>query len=212
MKRFASALAVTVFYLLGFTVVSFAQHEQHEMKSMGGDDSAHVRHDGKENALVKTTADTTTISTTVNATAAASIKDIVGYYLQLKNALVNDKTKESATAGTALESAFKKFDKKVLTPEQQKVYEDVEDDAREHAEHIGANAGNIEHQREHFEMLSKDVYDLVKAFGSEQVLYKDFCPMYDKKGAMWLSETKAIKNPYFGRKMLTCGSVQEEIK
>ena len=62
-------------------------------------------------------------------------------------------------------------------------------------------------------MLSKDVYDLVKAFGGGQVLYKNFCPMYnDKKGAIWLSETKTIKNPYYGKKMLTCGSVQEELK
>jgi hypothetical protein len=33
----------------------------------------------------------------------------------------------------------------------------------------------------------------------------------DKKGAIWLSETKEIKNPYYGKKMLTCGNVKEEI-
>ena len=37
--------------------------------------------------------------------------------------------------------------------------------------------------------------------------------MYNEgKGAIWLSETKEIKNPYLGGKMLTCGEVQEEIK
>ena len=40
-------------------------------------------------------------------------------------------------------------------------------------------------------------------------LYHDHCPMaQDNKGAMWLSETKEIRNPYFGDKMMTCGSVE----
>lgn len=144
---------------------------------------------------------------------ATSAKEIVGQYLRLKNSLVTDKTEEAAAAGTALEAAFKKYDKKGLSAAHKEVFAELEDDAREHAEHIGANSGNIAHQREHFDMLSKDIYDLVKAFGSDQVLYKDFCPMYnDKKGAIWLSETKGIKNPYFGKQMPTCGSVQEEIK
>ena len=57
------------------------------------------------------------------------------------------------------------------------------------------------------------MYDMVKAFGGGQLLYQDFCPMYNnQKGAAWLSETKEIKNPYLGKKMPTCGSVKEEIK
>ena len=134
-------------------------------------------------------------------------------WLQIKNALTNDNSKDAAKAGVTLEAALKNLDKSLLTPEEKKVYEDVAEDARMHAQHIRENAGNIGHQREHFDMLSKDMYDLVKAFGSSQVLYKDFCPMYnDKKGAFWLSETKEIKNPYLGKKMPTCGSVKEEIK
>ena len=155
----------------------------------------------------------TTIDKTKDGMVSASIKEIVEHYLHLKNALANDNTKDAAAAGKEIVIAMGKLDKSLLTAEQKKLYEDVEDDAREHAEHIGENAGNIKHQREHFDILSNDVYDLVKAFGSGQVLYKDFCPMYnDKKGAIWLSEFKEIKNPYYGKKMLTCGSIKEEIK
>jgi len=54
---------------------------------------------------------------------------------------------------------------------------------------------------------------MVKAFGSGMTLYHDHCPMYDNnKGAMWLSETREIRNPYFGDKMMTCGSVKEMFK
>ncbi len=210
MKRFAVALAVTVIHLLGSNEVSLAQHQ---MKSMGKSDSSHAQHDTKGSAVTKTKTDTISTPRVIDAKVAASIRKIVEHYLHLKNALANNKAKDAAAAGKEITNAMGTGDKSLLTADQKKLYEDIEDDAKEHAEHIGENAGNIEHQREHFDMLSKDMYDLVKAFGSGQVLYKDFCPMYnDKKGAMWLSEVKTIKNPYYGKKMLTCGSVQEEIK
>ena len=155
----------------------------------------------------------TTRSSSVETKTTGVIKEIVSDYLQLKNAFTNDNTNDAATAGKALEAAFKAFDKSALTADQVKIFEDIEADAREHAEHIGANAGKIEHQREHFDLLSKDMYDLVKALGAGQTLYKDFCPMYnDNKGAIWLSESKDIKNPYFGKAMSSCGTVKEELK
>jgi hypothetical protein len=62
-------------------------------------------------------------------------------------------------------------------------------------------------------MRSADVYDLVKAFGAGRPLYHDHCPMYnDNQGAMWLSETREIKNPYYGAEMPACGTVEEIIK
>jgi hypothetical protein len=46
-----------------------------------------------------------------------------------------------------------------------------------------------------------------------QALYHDHCPMYnEKKGCMWLSELKEVKNPYFGAEMPTCGTIEEVIK
>ena len=213
MKRFAIALALAVITLLVSSVVGLAQHKHDEMKSMGKVDSSHGQSAKKGSVVVQTKADTISTPRVVDANVAASMKEIVEHYLHLKNALANDKTKDAAAAGKEIVDAMGAMDKSFLTAEQKKLYEDVEDDAREHAEHINENAGNIGHQREHFDMLSKDVYDLVKAFGGGQVLYKNFCPMYnDKKGAIWLSETKTIKNPYYGKKMLTCGSVQEELK
>ncbi|TAL51147.1 MAG: DUF3347 domain-containing protein, partial [Chitinophagaceae bacterium] len=93
-----------------------------------------------------------------------------------------------------------------------KVYDDIEDGLKEHAEHTGKNGSDIKHQRSHFSMMSEDVYDLVKAFGGGQPIYHDHCPMYNEgKGAMWLSEMKEVKNPYYGAEMPKCGSVEEII-
>jgi len=140
-----------------------------------------------------------------------SIKEIVTDYLFLKNALTKDDSNATADAGNAMVATLGKIDMSKLSGENMKTYMDIADDIKEHAVHIGDNAGNIVHQREHFVLLSKDINDLVQTFGTEQKLYQDFCPMADEgKGAIWISEVKDIKNPYFGSEMLTCGSVRKE--
>lgn len=154
-----------------------------------------------------------TSSNTGNTKSASPVTEIVDNYFQLKNALANDDGQEAAKAGKAIVETMARLDTSLLAADQKKAYKDIQDDTRENAEHIGANADKIEHQREHFDMLSKDMYDLIKKAGAGKTVYQDFCPMYnDGKGATWISETKDIKNPYLGRKMPACGSVKEEIK
>ena len=160
-------------------------------------------------------ADSTTMSKSVTPETkkAVSLREIVSSYLVLKNALTEDNSNAAAKAGGEVLSAFENFNKSALTEFQKQTYEDVKAVAIEHAEHIGSNGGNIAHQREHFVLLSKDIYDLVKEFGGGQVLYWNFDSIYNKgKGAYWLSETKEIKNPYLGKAMLSIGSIKEEIK
>lgn len=144
--------------------------------------------------------------------SAPSTDEVVSSYLKVKNALVADNSDDAASAGKELASAIQNLEGSSFTPEQKSVYDEVKGQILEHAQHINTKAGDIAHQREHFDMLSQDVYDLVKTAKPTQTLYKDYCPMYDKKGAIWLSEHKDIKNPYYGSEMLTCGERQEEIK
>ena len=143
----------------------------------------------------------------------AATKEIVTQYLHIKDGLANDNGKDAASAAKAFVEATGKVDIASYNADQKKTWVDISADAKEMAEHIFANPEKLEHQREHFVMLSRDIYDLVKAFGSEQVLYKVFDSMSnDGKGAFWLSESKEIKNPYMGKAMLTSGTIQEEIK
>lgn len=129
-------------------------------------------------------------------------------YFMLKDALVGDDTKKAAQAGTKLVASLKAFDKSSYTKDQQKELTDIIEDATEHSEHIAESA--IDHQREHFKILSKDIIDMIAITGSKSTLYQQFCPMYDK-GSAWLSQKDEVKNPYFGSKMLTCGKVQKTI-
>lgn len=138
---------------------------------------------------------------------------IIDSYLQIKNALVSDNSGDAAKAGQKLLDAFKNFDKSTLSETQKKEYLDIEEDAVENAEHIVKNGDRISHQREHFEILSTDINDLITLLGTDKQLYRDFCPMVNNgKGAIWISEIKEIKNPFLGSKSPSCGVIQKEIK
>jgi len=44
-------------------------------------------------------------------------------------------------------------------------------------------------------------------------IYKQYCPMaFNGKGAYWLSDSKEVRNPYFGDQMLKCGVVDSTIE
>lgn len=154
----------------------------------------------------------TETTTTPVAQTSFSINEIVSNYLTLKNALTKDDTKGASSAGKVLLATFNAVDVNAIDAKQKKDYLDIAESAKENAEHIGDNAGKLDHQREHFVLLSKDINDLIKMFGSTQKLYQDYCPMADEgKGAIWISEIKDIKNPYQGSKMLTCGSMKKAL-
>lgn len=166
--------------------------------------------EGNTPAVIETQSETST--NVEKSSIKMPVDKVIEQYLHIKNALVTDNGKDAAIAGKALFLAINEIDKSLLYEQQKQAFADIEEDIKEHAEHIGENADNIEHQREHFDILSNDMYDLIKVFGQSKVLYVDFCPMYNnKKGAKWLSEYKTIKNPYYGNQMLSCGSVTEEI-
>jgi hypothetical protein len=73
---------------------------------------------------------------------------------------------------------------------------------------------DIEAQRGAFSIFSNNLYNSLKSYGTAGIkAYYEFCPMaFNNKGAYWLSESDVIRNPYFGSKMLSCGSVEETIE
>lgn len=151
--------------------------------------------------------------TNLDTKLSADLKTVVDDYLHIKNALVNNDGNDAASGGNAMAEVITKIDKSPFTAEQKKAYEDIEEGLKGNAEQIGRNGADIDHQRGHFTMMSNDVYALVKAFGAGKAMYHDYCPMAnDNKGAMWLSEMKEVKNPYFGGKMNSCAHVVEIIK
>ncbi len=142
-----------------------------------------------------------------------AVSHILDTYLALKDALVSDQWDNAAEAGEKLMGNLDDFDINANANGKMQEVKNIIEDAKENAEHISENADKPEHLREHLELLSADIKDLVAITGSDRPLYEDFCPMYnDGEGAAWISATKEIQNPYYGTKMEKCGRVQTEIQ
>ncbi len=159
-------------------------HEGHEHHSED------MEHSDKSSAEVEIT------PTTIDEAMASSL---MSDYLKMKQALTNNNGEEAKAAATAMMNALNGTDdelgKKLLLD----------------AEHI-ATTTEVSHQRDHFEILSKNMYALGNQVATGKELYWQHCPMaFDGKGANWLSNEAEIRNPYFGAKMLKCGKVESKI-
>jgi len=199
LKTIRSALYASGFLLLGIFAIS-CKDSPKDNRLKTESDSSYV-----EVNSINPSGDPTTIKTPNNA------DNVVIAYLNLKNALMEDKTETTKKLARRLIIAFKEFDVRGLPLKEQAKLRDILDTAIEESTHISGS--DLVHQREHFNALSEKLLELIAIVGTTKTLYKDFCPVYnDGKGAVWISETKAIKNPYFGAgKNLHCGSIQEVI-
>ena len=138
------------------------------------------------------------------ANAQNNINTITTAYFGLKNALATGngiaaqgKAKDLLAALSAPETGLK--------PDQKKLFDSYAEKLKFDSRHI-SEVAVIDHQREHFASLSKNMFEVLKGLKmNSAVVYQDYCPM---KKAYWLSETAAIKNPYYNDKeMATCGKV-----
>lgn len=172
----------------------------------------HSKMDQSINGMKSKMAGMQTASASIMVDHTQTVTTVLDNYLALKNALAEDNGKKAASSGKMLFEAIVKLNISSQPESSQKKLKDILDDAKEHAEHISENSSDIEHQREHFEILSTDIKDLIVITGSDRTLYQIYCPMYNnQKGGKWLSESDEIKNPLLGSKMMKCGSVAQVI-
>lgn len=134
-------------------------------------------------------------------------------YIHLKNEFVLSDTKKIKQAALEFQSALTKIDLKQLSGETHQKWFEISRSMDKQIKRI-TGSGNIDEQRRAFSILSDLFYNAVKEFGlKESTVYYQYCPMADNdKGAHWLSESKAIRNPYFGSKMMNCGETKETLK
>lgn len=137
----------------------------------------------------------------------SNVSEVITLYLEAKNDLVAEDGKAAAEVSNKLVVALEKMDLSKYDAKQQTELKSIVNKAIENAKYIGNS--EISKQREHFKLLSNNMIELVTITGSEGTLYEQYCPMYDK-GSSWLSDSKEIRNPYYGSKMLACGRVEKE--
>ena len=133
-------------------------------------------------------------------------------YFALKDALVKSDGNLTSAKAKELLNALNSIQMNKLSNDEHTVWMKVMKDLKFDTEHI-EETKDVAHQRDHFMSLSKNMYELIKVSNQETPVYYQHCPMANKgKGANWLSKENAIKNPYYGSQMLTCGSTVETIK
>lgn len=147
-----------------------------------------------------------------NMQEASQLKAVLDNYFALKDALVKTDGNTASASGAALLTALDAVEMGKLKMDEHTIWMKIEKALKNDAQHIKENK-DTEHQREHFISLSKNMYELIKAAKPAETVYYQFCPMAnDGKGANWLSKESAIKNPYYGSQMLSCGKTVETIK
>lgn len=120
---------------------------------------------------------------------------VLGKYLDIKEALVKDDSRQAALhAGQLL----------VLLEAHHAPASELAKTAKKLAV-----AGELARQREVFAEISPMIWELIQQVDhSGRTIYYQYCPM---KKAYWLSTEAKIRNPYYGAKMLNCGSQKEKL-
>ena len=129
-------------------------------------------------------------------------------YFKVKNSLVSDDAAATLKAAETLQGSLAKVEIRLVEGQAHEQWMMIRSEIQKATELI-AKESAIANQRRHFEPLSQAFLSLTETFGLDKdKVYKEYCPMaFDNKGAYWLSESAEIRNPYFGKSMLTCGEV-----
>ena len=211
MKKFLLSLAVlSALFVLscGNNNSSDAAHDEHDHDAATSTNGEHATSEAEKEIPVVAVQ-----FTGIDGKVSATIKQMVDGYLEVKNALVAGKAADAAKGANNIRTAMKGMDKSLMTAEQKSAYDAAEAKLSAAAEAIATAETSLSEQRNQFYPISQGIYQLVKAFGGGRPLYHDHCPMArDNQGALWISETKEVRNPYFGDEMLTCGTVEEIIQ
>ena len=166
----------------------------------------------KETAIQDTIKKETAIQDTVKKEVVNPLLEVYTAYFDLKDALVKN---DGVTASNKAKELFKAIDNvpmNKLAANQHTVWMKYMTKLSYDAEHI-KGVTETEHQREHFNSLSKNMFEVMKAIKPSFPIYYDHCPMYnDGKGGDWVSKESVIKNPFYGSQMMSCGKVVETIK
>ncbi|WP_373398770.1 DUF3347 domain-containing protein [Algoriphagus halophilus] len=193
MKNLTKTLLIAMTISLAFACKQNDQHEGNEEHMNQTEEMDHENHDAMDH------------SSNSGSMASVSFEDkqvseAVNAYLALKDVLVEtngEKAKDAANELLAILENSGIEGKSEMEIEVKKIAETTDTDA----------------QRVSFDVVSNQMIQLVKSSVLiEGKLYKQYCPMAkNNEGAFWLSVSNEIRNPYFGDKMLKCGSVEEEI-
>lgn len=130
-------------------------------------------------------------------------------YYDIKDALINGNSSQASAKAVSFNEALKKVDVKTLSAKGKEAFAALQPKLVNDVQKI-AGSKKSEDQRTVFASFSNNMWDLLKAQDHfDQPVYQQYCPM---KKSYWISKESNIKNPYYGKQMLTCGKTTETLK
>jgi len=137
---------------------------------------------------------------------------VLDAYLGLKDAFVATDIEMAKNAAAPLVDGLGAADMSLLKGHAHMYWMEQLGALTGHAEKI-AQLDDVELQRAQFDFLSRAMIISIKVFGIPgDTFYVQHCPMAnDNNGADWISTVTEINNPYFGDKMLRCGTTTDTI-
>ena len=145
--------------------------------------------------------------------AIPSIPPLIDGYLVFKDALVRDDLQAAKKAADSLKALLGTIDTGSFPENKKDRWLKIKADLTGFLDPVPQKQ-TIEDVRKVFQSASVTMINLARDFKPmDSPLYIQHCPMADQeKGADWLSREKEIRNPYFGKSMLTCGEVTDTLK
>ena len=135
-------------------------------------------------------------------TSQPQLSQLLNSYYEVKDALTSGNSNTAAVHAQAFLKAANGISNRTISEENRNAL--VKDAG------VISESKDLKKQREVFANFSTNMYALATSLKlTSEPIYYQYCPM---KKAYWLSPDKAIKNPYYGSAMLTCGKVTETIQ
>lgn len=132
-------------------------------------------------------------------------------YFSLKDALVKTDPSAAALQAKVLLNTINNINIGKMKAEEKAAFTRQEKALKANTTAISTGK-DITLQRAAFSNLSANVIALLKVTKATEAVYIQHCPMYNNgNGTNWLSKENAVKNPYYGNSMLTCGKTIETI-
>jgi Cu(I)/Ag(I) efflux system membrane fusion protein len=172
----------------------------------------------------QTSAENTVPQETLKAAPASNLKAdgtqnltaVLNDYYALKDALVATNPAQADEAAYKLTHSVLALQAYLQTDSANQIaLLPLTDSLRRHNQEITAvKDESCTIKRVHFEHVTTHLLALLKTAGLKNAgIYVQHCPMaFDDRGADWLSNVADIQNPYFGKKMLTCGEVTDSLQ
>ena len=141
------------------------------------------------------------------------LRNVFDTYIELKNALVLSNNELATKSSEMFIKNLENVDMTLLKVQEAHKHWMQQLKGIDEAIKMLSQHNDINMQRKYFKPLSAHMTSAVVAFGVNQKIYSQYCPMADNdNGGYWLSLEEGIRNPYFGDAMLKCGTVEQIIE